>query len=113
DDMVTAQMRDEFCQPAGGYGRGLFAQVRLPPVHDSIDLGSVFVDNAAAHAVDGVFANNLIRCGQADVGQLGSFPAQGVQRDFKAGQDYAADVIARLVYHRHGGGGAHVVDNDG
>ena len=86
DDMVTAQRRDEFCQPAGGYGRGLFAQFRLHPVHDSIDLGSVSVDNAAAHAVDGVFSNNLIRCGQADVGQLGSFPLKESRESLRPGR---------------------------
>ena len=50
---------------------------------------------------------------QANIGELGSLSAQGIQGYLEARQDHSADVVSLLVHDAHRGGGAHVDDHQG
>src|SRR5699024_3334853 len=80
---------------------------------DAVDHIHVAENNARPHAVNGVLSDDLVGKLQADVGQLGSLAAQGVEGDLEARQDHAPYIISLLIHHAHGGGSAHVDDHQG
>ena len=76
DDFGKASGRDE--------GTGL-AHFLLNPVNDTVDTACSAVDNAAAHAVDGIGADHLFRRIKADLRQLRGAGRQRIQGDAKPG----------------------------
>ena len=103
DDFGKASGRDE--------GTGL-AHFLLNPVNDTVDTASSAVDNAAAHAVDGIGADHLFRRIKADLWQLRGAGRQRIQGDAKPRDNHAAKKIFVAVDRRDRRGGTHVDDDE-
>ena len=99
-------------KPAGRNGRRFVTEFLPDPFDHTVQAGRLAHYDTALHTIDGICANDLFRRFQTNLGQLGSPVDKGIQRNFNARQDHAADVIFLLIYHTDRRRSSHIDQND-
>lgn len=106
-DLIAAVTDDDGGVAAGGHdGRSLsLGQKLADAVNDTVQHAGGAVDDAGAHAVLGVFADEALGMLERDIRQLGCVIRQGVQTQPHAGKHQAALIAALAGDIGNGGGG--------
>ncbi len=97
-------------QAAGG-DDGRLADLVDDAVGDAVDLGGEPVEGARLDRLDGVLADHAAGLDQLDLAQGGGPAEQGLEADLDAGEDGAAEVLARRRDGVERGGRAEVDDD--
>ena len=103
---------DDAAEAAGRDDGGRLAELILHALDHTVEHGGRTVDAAGAHGLDGVGTDALFRCVERDVRQLRRAACERLERDAHTGDDRAAEDTRLTVDDRHGGGRAHVDDNE-